>query len=216
MRSPIDHWSFALRIIAAVAAIGLINSLLLPWESSLELMREGGPVENTTVIVFYIALAVLWTFTPLELPRLSCAAISILLLACAARELDMHIALFGMSILKSNFYRKFATGQQIAVALLIIFPVLLSVVYLLIRHGRWLLNGVRQRVPTAVTTMSIIGLLVFVKLLDRALGVVEELGGQAPPIALRAMQLSLEEPLETVLALLVMVAIAQAWRTADR
>lgn len=210
MRSPIDHWSFALRIITAVAAIGLINSFLLPWQSSVDLMREGGLVENTTVVLFYIAVTVLWTFTPPTLPRLSCAAISILLLACAARELDMHIALFGMSILKANFYRKFATGPQIAVALLIIFPVVLSIVYLLIRHGRWLLNGVRDRTPTAVTTMSIIGLLVFVKLLDRALGMVEELGGQAAPIALRAMQLSLEEPLEGVLALLVMVAITQA------
>ena len=136
MRSSIDHWGFALRCIAAVAALGLINSVLLPWQISLDLMSEGGPIENVTIVLYYIALLVLWTCTPPTLPRLSCAAISIVLLACAARELDLHTALFGMSILKANFYRKYASGFQIAMALLIIFPVLLSVGFLLMRHGR--------------------------------------------------------------------------------
>lgn len=213
VKSPIDDWTFCLRFIAAVAALGLINSVLLPWETSLELMSESGLIENLTVAVYYLALLVLWTCAPPALPRSSCIAISIVLLASAARELDMHIALFGMSILKANFYRKFATGSQITVALLIIFPVLLSIGFLVMRHGRWLLNGTRRRIPTAVTTLSIFVLLPLVKILDRSLGMVQELSGHAPPLPLRAMQLSMEEPLEMVLGLLVIIAIAQAWRT---
>ena len=81
------------------------------------------------------------------------------------------------------------------------------------RHGRWLLDGTRRRIPTAVTTSSIFILLPLVKILDRSLGVVQELGGYAPPLPLRAMQLSVEEPLEMALGLLVIIAIAQAWRT---
>lgn len=213
VKSPIDDWTFCLRLVAAVAALGLINSVLLPWETSLELMSESGLIENLTVAVFYLALLVLWTCAPPALPRSSCIAISIVLLASAARELDLHTALFGMSILKANFYRKFATGSQITVALLIIFPVLLSIGFLLMRHGRWLIDGARRRIPTAVTTLSIFVLLPLVKILDRSLGVVEEMSGHAPPLSLRAMQLSVEEPLEMALGLLVIIAIAQAWRT---
>lgn len=213
VKLPIDDWTFSLRFIGAVAALGLINSVLLPWETSLELMGESGLVENLTVAVYYFAVLVLWTCAPPALPRSSCIAISIVLLASAARELDLHIALYGMSILKANFYRKFATGSQVTVALLIIFPVVLSIGFLLMRHGRWLMNGARRRIPTAVTTLSIFVLLPLVKILDRSLGIVQELSGHAPPLPLRAMQLSVEEPLEMVLGLLVIIAIAQAWRT---
>lgn len=178
-------------------------------------MREGGPVEIVTVAIYYLALLVLWTCMPPALPRLSGIAISILLVACAAREMDLHTALFGMSILKTNFYRNFATGPQIVTAFLMIFPVFLSVGFLLVRHGRWLLNGVRRQNPAAITVMSIPVLLVLVKILDRSLGLVEELGGYVAPLHFRAMQLSLEEPLEMALALLAIIAIAQAWRTGD-
>jgi hypothetical protein len=214
--SPIGHWAFSLRLIAACALLGLVNSFLLPWETSLSLMNEGGPVEIATVVFYYVAVLVLWTCAPAAMPRSSWVAVSIVLLACAAREMDLHIALFGMSILKANFYRKFASGPQIAVALLIVFPVLLSAGYLAVRHGRWLLAEARRRNPTAVTVASLFVLLVLVKILDRSLGMVEEIGGVAPPLSLRALQLSVEEPLEMVLPLLVVIAIAQAWRAGGR
>ena len=117
-----------------------------------------------------------------------------------------------MSILKANFYRKFATVPQIGIALLIIFPVLFSIGFLVVKHGSWLVNGTRRRHPTAVTTTSIFILLVFVKILDRSLGMIQELSSHAPPLPLQVLQLSLEEPLEMILPLLIIVAIAQAWR----
>lgn len=213
MKLPIDDWAFSLRFIASFAVLGITNAVLLPWETSLQFMSEGGPIENATVVFYYIALLVLWTCAPRAVPRSSLAAISIVLIACAARELDLHIALFGLSILKANFYRKFATGTQIFIALLIILPVLFSVGFLVVHHGRWLLNGTRCRIPTAVTILSIFVLLVVVKILDRSLGMVQELSGYAPPLPLRVLQLSLEEPLEMVPPMLVIIAITQAWRT---
>jgi hypothetical protein len=66
--------------------------------------------------------------------------------------------------------------------------------------------------PTAVTVASLFVLLMLVKILDRSLGMVEEIGGYAPPLPLRALQLFLEEPLEMLLPLLVVIAIARAWR----
>lgn len=213
MRSPIYHWDFSLRFIAIVAALALINALLLPWQTSIDLMQEGGLIENATIPCYYIALAVLWLYTPPQLPRLSRIAISILLFACAARELDLHKAMFGMSILKINFYRYFATGPQIGVALLVISLLLLTVTYLLFQHGRWLREGVRKRQPTAITVMSIVMMLILLKILDRSLGIVKELGGYTAPLFLTAIEQSIEEVLEMVLPLLVVIAIVQAWRS---
>jgi hypothetical protein len=211
MKSPIYHWDFSLRFIATVAALTLINALLLPWQTSIDLMQEGGLIENATIVDYYIAVAVLWLYTPPQLPRLSRIAISILLLACAARELDLHKAMFGMSILKINFYRYFATGPQIGVALLVISLLLFAVAYLLFQHGRWLQEGIRTRQPTAITVMSMVMLLIFLKILDRSLGIAKELGGYAAPLFLMAIEQSLEEVLEMVLPLLVVIAIVQAW-----
>ncbi len=59
MRFPIDHWAFSLRLITAVAVLGLINAVLLPWETSLVLMNEGGPIEIATVVFYYLAVLVL-------------------------------------------------------------------------------------------------------------------------------------------------------------
>jgi hypothetical protein len=214
MKSPIEHWSFALRLIAVVGALSLINYLLLPWEASINLMRENGLIEYITILVYYLALATLWLFAPPKLTRGTIITISVLLLACAARELDLHKALFGMSILKLNFYRHYATGNQIAVALLIMLPVFTSIGFLLIRHGRWLLDGVRCRQPAAITVMSTLALLVALKILDRSLGLAAKFGDYLAPLALKALVLSIEEPFELLLPLLSMVAVIQAQRGA--
>lgn len=214
MKLPFDDWTFSLRLIAAVAAVGAINVLLLPWETSDALVREGGLIEIATVLFYYLALMVIWLGTP-DLDRVSRVAISLLLLACVAREMDLHSALFGVSILKSNFYRHYATPAQIAGALAIIFPVLLSIGFLLKRHGRWLLDGVRRRRPVQVTIFSIMLTLVVAKLLDRLLAFAAPFGGEGARLVARAIQLPLEEPLESLLPLLVIVAVVQHWRTGE-
>lgn len=211
MRLRVENWAFSFTLAAAVAVIGLIGFTLLPLETSKDLTREGGLIDNTTVVLYFVALAVLWLRTPPGLNRLGRIAISIVLLACVARELDLHIALFGMSILKTNFYRRFATRSQIVVALLLIFPVLLSIGYLLIRHGRWLLSGMRRRWPAAMTTWSIFLLLVLVKILDGLKRFASELGVDGATFPVQMIQTSMEEPLEMILPLLVIIAIVQQW-----
>lgn len=212
MKFPIHHWAFSLGLIAAAAIVGLIGSVLLPGQMMVELAREGGEIETATVLFYLLALIVLVLRAPSKLDRSSRIAIGLLLAASAARELDLHSALFGISILKSNFYRYYATAPQIVVALLIILPVLLSAGFLLRRHGRWVLDSARRRWPAAVTTMSILLMLPIVKLLDRSLAIVTDFGIDVSSVTMRAVQLSLEEPLEMLLPLLVIIAIVQQRR----
>lgn len=215
MKLSIHHWAFSLVLIAAVAGIGLLSSLVLPGETMVELAREGGGVEQATIAFYVLALVALLLRAPPTLDLPSRIAIGILLVASAARELDLHSALFGFSILKSNFYRHFATGPQMVVAVMIILPVVLSAAFLLKRHGRWMLDGARQRVPSAVTTLSLLVMLPVVKMLDRSLAIVTDWGVDVSSVTMRAVQLSLEEPLEMTLPLLIITALLQHRRAAS-
>lgn len=215
MHAPIHHWSFSLRFIAVVACLSVINTLLFPWDATLEWMQEGGIVENTTIFMYYLALASLWLFPPRALSKTAIVAISLLLVAAAARELDLHKAMFGMSILKTNFYRSYASGTQIAGALLVLLPIFAAVIYLLLAYGRPLLRAVKNRHPAAITVASTFIFLVLLKVFDSAIGIIgEKLGkpgevwGYTTPAGLITM--ALEESLELALPLLIVIAVLQA------
>lgn len=217
MQSTIHNRGFAFRFIAVVGFLSVLNTLLFPWESTLEWMREGGIVENVTILAYYLALASLWLFPPRALSRFAIAAISLLLVAAAARELDLHKAAFGMSILKTNFYRNYATGPQIAAALLTLLPIIGAGAYLAVRHGRALIRATRAGQPAAVTVAGMFVFLVLLKVMDSAIGMIGErlsapgqIWGYTTPAGLITM--ALEESLELALPLLVVIAVIQARR----
>lgn len=217
MQSSIHHWSFALRFIVVVGFLSVINTLLFPWEATLEWMIEGGIVENATIFMYYLALASLWLFPPRALTRMGIAAISLLLLAAAARELDLHKATFGMSILKTNFYRSYASGTQIAGALLILLPIFAAIIYLIVKYRRQLVKSAKARDPAAVTVVTTLIFLVLVKAFDSFIGFIGgylsepgEIWGYTTPAGLITM--AIEESLELALPLLVVVAVIQARR----
>lgn len=214
MQSSLYHWSFSLRFISVVGILSLINTLLFPWEATLEWMIEGGIVENLTILMYYLALASLWLFPPRALTRLGVAAVSLLLLAAAARELDLHKAMFGMSILKTNFYRNYATGTQIVAALLILVPVFAAMIYLVLGYGRHLVKSVKAREPAGVTVATTLIFLVLLKIFDGVIGIIGahlgkpgEIWGYTTSAGLITM--ALEESLELALPLLIVIAVIQ-------
>lgn len=211
---PIDHWSFSIRFIVAVAILTVINCFLFPWKVTLDLMIEGGIVENVTILAYYLTLASLWLFPPRAMSRLAILASSLLLLAAAARELDLHKEMFGMSMLKTNFYRDFASGTQIAIALLILLPVFLSIFYLAFAYGKRLITAVRSKNAAAVTVLSMFVFLVLLKIFDSAIGMIGaalsppgEIWGYTTPMGLITM--ALEETLELILPLMIIIALIQ-------
>jgi hypothetical protein len=215
MRSSIYHWSFSLRFIIVVGFLSIVNTLLFPWEKTLEWMIEDGIVENATIFMYYLALASLWLFPPRTLTRIGVAAVSLLLVAAAARELDLHKAMFGMSILKTNFYRSYASGAQIAGALLILLPIFAAIIYLALVYGRRLMKSVKARDSAAVTVATTFVFLVLLKIFDSAIGIIGEQLGKPGEIwgyttAGGLITMALEESLELALPLLIVIAVIQA------
>jgi hypothetical protein len=214
MPSRLLHWSFALRLIVAVAALSVANCYLFPWQTTLEVMIEGGPVENAAIIAYYIALGTLWLFPPQVMNRVALAAGSMLLLACAARELDLHKSAFGMSILKSHFYRDYATGPQIAAALAILLPIFAAMGYLALRYGRRVIEGTRRGDPAAATVATMVILLFVLKAFDSIIGYVGAWLGEPGQIwgyttKMGLITMALEETLEILPPLLAVIAIMQ-------
>ncbi len=186
--------------------LGLGMSSVVPAD----FMAEDGPVEAATAWLFLVAFAtVLLTRLP-ALAALDKAAIGLLLLAFAAREADLHASLFQVSILKASFYLRHGTPGQIAVAVGILVPVLLSFLLLLRRHGaRWFAAPSRWRAPI-VTVATFAVLMLVAKAFDRLPAVIVDLGIlDAVPERVRHVLLALEEVLELALPLLAILAVVQ-------
>lgn len=217
MNSPLHHWSFCLRFIAVVTVLTVFNCLIFPWEDTLAWMREGGVVENFTILMYYVALAALWLFPPVVLSRLTIGAGSLLLLAAAAREMDLHKAMFGMSILKTNFYREYASGPQIAAALMVLLPILVAGGYLFFSYAKPLLRAAKAREAAAFTLVTSFVFLVLIKAFDSVIGFIGtmletpgQIWGYTTPAGLITM--ALEETLEMIWPLMFVIAILQAKR----
>ena len=199
-----------LALILAFAAFAVLVGILIPTLVPIDFLEEGGPVETLTMYLYVVAaLAVAMTRLP-SLAPLDKLAVFVLLLAFGAREADLHVALFDVSILKASFYRRQGTPGQIVVALAILLPVALSFLLLLKRHGsRWLSRPSRWHVPV-VTVATFVVLMAVTKVFDRLPAASVELGLlEAMPAGPRNILLALEELLELALPMLAILAVVQ-------
>ena len=199
---------FVLTILIA-AAIGALTPSVFPEE----LFSEGGPIEELTLGFYLIGIiAVLMTPTH-AVGRVDKLATCILLAAFAAREMDLHSALFGTSILKARFYNRDGTASQIAIALMILLPIFASIGWLAVKHGRQWLRALRERQPAAITFLIFMIALVVAKLSDRA---PDTLAGWhlAVSMTVRHIMQGIEESLEMFLPIFIAIAVWQAARYA--
>lgn len=191
-------------------ALAVLIGLAIPSHISPSFIEEGGPVEAGTIVLYVAAaLAVALIRLP-ALSRLDKLCVAIVLLAFAAREADLHVALFGISILKARFYSTLASPGQIAVALLLLVPIAASFAWLTVRHGRQFLRS-PSRWPASITTLAVfIFALILAKSMDRlpsmlrAANVLEDVSERV----LRVMA-GVEEVMEFSLPVLVLLAVVQ-------
>lgn len=187
--------------------LALLLWLALPAQTVLALMAEEGPVESATVLAYVLAIVAIWLLRASTWPtRL---ASSMVLLMFAAREMDLHKSLFGISMLKSRFYLSAPLLPRLA-ALAILLPLALALVYLVWKHARPLWRGLRQRQALAITMACFMTALFASKAIDRSLNIVFEMFNYASPLWLQALQLAFEETLELLLPVLAIVAARQS------
>lgn len=207
--SPLAHPLFAVWLALAVAALAVATGLLVPDPVPLGFLEENGPVERGTVWVYIAAVLSVPLLRWRGMPVVDALAACVLLAAMAAREADLHTAMFGISILKSNFYLHAPPGQ-IAAALSVLAPVVLSGAWLLVRHAQeWRKAPSRWRAPAA-TLAVLVATMVVAKVFDRTpdtLGQLQ-LRDQVPAAVIHVM-LALEEILEFALPLFAMLAVWQ-------
>lgn len=202
----------SLRLVLGVAAVAIALAVVLPYQSLMDLMAETGPIERATVLL-YLGAAVLLLLSRRGGPLSLRLPLGVMMCAFAARELDLHKAWTGFSVLKVSYYYSPAPWQHRLVALAVLLPVALSLLWLLWRWGRPSWAALQQRHPVAITVAVFFGTMLFSKLVDRSENVLlEDFGYQFAPW-MSALRASLEELLELTLPLLVMLGARQQRRS---
>lgn len=188
----------------------LASWYFLPAEAMINLVRENGPVENLTLVVYIVAIAAILYGGKGFLTIRTRAACTIVLTYMFMREADMHKSLNGMSILKIKFW---LSGQipvadkLLAVAILV--PVLWALIYFLKNYTRQWLNDLFRKEGYAIGIFMFLAVLVISKIFDRSLNMMTEMWGWHFPLWLEALVTGQEEYLECILPLLVMVSFFQ-------
>lgn len=198
-------------LLAAFLLAATWIGLNTPLQVQSDLFQKGGIVENGTLCFYLLAALMVLKMRPPAWSRRDVGALVIVLLALAASEADLHVALFGISILKARFYSG-GTLWQIAVALAVLAPIALAAGWLLRRsHRVWRSALARRRWRAAAHTVLAFGVaVVTAKALDRLPGLLLDAGLlRELPDAWRYLLLSLEETIELAVPLLTLLALAQ-------
>ena len=122
-------------VIASLAA--LVSWMAMSSESMIRFVRENGPIENLTLVVYIVAIALILYSGRTVLTVKTRAAIVILLAYMFMREADLHKSLSGTSILKIKFWlgSQFPVTDKL-IALAILLPVLWALFYFIRGYTR--------------------------------------------------------------------------------
>ncbi len=201
------HRHFAAIAVLVVVAMAVAIGLAIPHWIALRFVEEGGAVEIATLWAYGAAIIGIWLLRWPGAPVSDLVAAGVVLAAMAAREADLHSALYGISILKTRFYLE-ASAAQILGALALLAPIVLTTGWLLKRYAGYWLRAPAQW-PVAARTLALCLLVMVVaKVLDRVPATVSAWREPLPGAVLHVM-LALEEVLELSLPLLALLAMAQ-------
>lgn len=181
-------------IIAAMCALLLWVSL--PGAEVGRLTTEGGPVERTTVWLYFVMAAVFAFGARLVGRAKTRAALVVMMLAFGAREMDLHKYWTGKSVLKLSFYLGSAPAHQKVVALALVAAIALALVTLLQRHGVEVWRGFRVGRPVSTTVVIFVVTMVITKIFDRSMNVLAEDFGVLTPPSIGVLVGALEEIME--------------------
>ena len=199
----------ALWLVLLFAVIALLMWAVLPPAQVMSVMSEEGPVEIGAATLYFLTAVAIWLVRGPAMPVRLAWAMTIVLFAFGARELDLHKAWTGVSTLKVSFYLGAAPLHQKLAAFAVVGPFAAAMLYLAWRYALPVLRGVRRRDPVAVTVAVFWATLVLSKLIDRSQNVLlEDFGVQFGP-SVTALRAAWEETLELSLGFVIWVGLLQ-------
>ena len=200
---------YAAVVFTAAFALCCLLMLLLPLDVLKHWTSEEGLFEQASWVVYFVAGAIC-LFLMRDDARLygTCAVV---IFAMGGRELDLHRRFTTDSMLKSRYYLKVqAPLVEKLLAGAVVLALTAVVLYMLVRYLPLLLRRLRERSPAAITLATAFVVLVLTKMADRLPDVMRHDFGAVVPAWLLHLQAVFEEPLESTIPLLFLLAIAQA------
>lgn len=173
------------------------------------MMGETGSVERLTAACYAACALLIWLLRDRRDDLRSTAAMSALMLAFSARELDWHKAFTGTSVLRLSWYAGPASVGAKVLAASVLLMVLAALAWLMHRHARSVWRGWQRDEPVAVTVVVFLVVLTVAKTLDRSVSLLVFDAGIAVPLQWVALRSALEEWLELALSMLVVLALLQ-------
>ena len=143
-------WLFAGVLVLVAVLVAAVSPLLWRPEAISVLMRENGPVENATIVFYFVAVASLWLVDRGALDGKSAAAASVILIACVAKEISLRRQLLAATGFKPEPFIASAWPNLLAAVLAV--ALLVSVAWLLWCYARAASNvSPRESDSTSVT-----------------------------------------------------------------
>lgn len=188
-------------LVAASALVALVIGLTLPLPALEGLLKEGGFVENATVVVYAFAVLAIWRVRVPDFDRASAVAGAVVLTACVAREISLR-----RWILEAG-EGSFCCAAEVSASLAVIVLAALAVAtfYLVRRHAAQVWRDLLRLRPVAMTLFAIFLITALSQLFDRLPHFVTGLSVRSTLVAL-----SFEEIFELTIPVLVIVAALQA------
>jgi hypothetical protein len=196
-----------LALVGYLAMLGSL-ALFLSRESFLQAFVEGGVFEWVSLILWLTAGIAAFGLLSCRISRWLVISLLIVLLACAAREADLHNALTGYSVLKIGYY---IDGEHPLPHRIAFGGIILLLVAALVRLGLAVVNHVRVRngALRSWELSILLGLatMVLTKVADRAPAVAEKAFGLSVSDGWRHYLLAFEEGSEALVPLFALSAM---------
>jgi hypothetical protein len=196
-------------VVLLAAAAALTLSTALPPQSALALLKEGGPVERPSEILHFAVAVAVWLGRPRGEDWRTRLCLSIVFVGFGAREMDLHKAWTGKSVLKATFYLHPGPLFPKLAAAAVVLTILLAAAYLAARYARPVWRALQRRDPVAVSVACFVATLSACKLLDRSVNFLAENFDLHFALAPRALIASFEEIFELSLPIIAVVALLQ-------
>lgn len=211
------NYKFSPYLVILTCICAFFSWLFLTSEAMLDFVAEFGIVENATVAIYIIAAIFIWFPTVINKSTLATRVSStIIVLAMAMREADLHKYINGTSMFKLSFWLGDYPIQNKIVSAIIILPIAISLLFLVLKYYKVFFKGFIARNVSAVTLMTFILTAIVSKIIDRSLDVLKDILGVSTsvfPLWLSALQNAFEEYLELLLPVLIIVFVIQYIKT---